>query len=184
MPVSSSFIKQPVKVVNKASKLLKTAYLNRTARIHPEPIVILGNPKSGTTAIASLLGKATGKEVIIDPFYRIENSVNLRQKIQTKELTFRDFIQKHKYYFAPEIIKDPYLIFIYEEFLECFPQAKVIYISREPRDNIRSILNRLKIPGNLEVLDSCYLDELPHKSAWKLVLEGQFPLVPGNNYIE
>lgn len=184
MPITASFIKQPAKIANKASKFIKTVYLNRTARIHPEPIIVMGSPKSGTTVIASLLGGATGKKVIIDPFYRIKNSVNLRQKLQEKEITFGNLIQKHKYYFAPEIIKDPYLIFLYEECLECFQEAKFIFISREPRDNIRSILNRLKLPGNLQILDDRDLDTLPDESAWKLVLRGELPVVAGDNYIE
>ena len=184
MQIVSSFIREPLKVVNKAPKLLKTAYLHRTASIHPEPIIILGNPKAGTTVIAALLGKATGKEVIIDPLYQIKNNVNFRKKLQAKKVTFKNFIQKHKFYFSSEIIKDPYFIFIYEEILECFPKAKKIFISREPSDNIRSILNRLKIPGNLQFLDDYYKNKLPKEGAWKLVLEGQLPFVPGNNYIE
>lgn len=186
MQTLPSLIKQPLKVVNKAPKLLKRVYLNRTARIHSEPVIILGNPKAGTTVIAALLSQATGKEVIIDPLYQIKNSVDFRINLHKKQVRFKNFIQKHKYYFSQEIIKDPYFIFIYEEMLECFPKAKLIFISREPRDNIRSILNRLKIPGNLQVLDDYYKNKVPQQSnsAWKLILEGQLPFVPGSNYIE
>ena len=173
MQILSNLIKQSLKVANEAPRLLKTAYLNKTAVIHPEPIIILGNPKAGTTVIAALLSKATGKEVIIDPFIRIKNNVNFRIKLQNKQVKLKNFIQKNKYYFSPEIIKSPYFIFIYEEMLECFPKAKLIFISREPRNNIRSILNRLKIPGNLQVLDDYYKNQISNKGAWKLVLEGQ-----------
>ena len=37
------------------------------------PIIIIGHQKSGTTAIAQLLGKGIGKSVSIDPFYRTPN---------------------------------------------------------------------------------------------------------------
>ena len=62
--------------------------------------------------------KATEKEVIIDPLYQIKNNLNFKKKLLAKKLRFQNFIQKHKFYFSPEIIKDPYLISIYEQMLE------------------------------------------------------------------
>ena len=165
-------------------KNLKSYYQIKTARLHPAPIIILGSPKSGTTVIATLLAKSIGKNCIIDPFYQIPKNIEIREKLHTGERSFDSFFREYKFYFSTGVIKDPYLIFYYEAMLHFFRDAKFIFVSRDPRDNIRSILNRLKIPGNLEKLDPRYIESLPKRTAWSLLLEGKLPEVHGENYIE
>lgn len=154
----------------------------RFSQVHPSPIIVCGNQKAGTTVIASLLGKATNLSVEIDPFFRIKDQINLRKAILEKELLFKDLVCMNKYYFSFDIIKDPNFIFFLEEVRACFPLSKFVFIVRDPRDNIRSILNRLKLPGNLTSLGDDHLDSIPE--AWRMIIEGMIPSIEGKNYVE
>ena len=177
-PISWQLIKQPLKNIK---NVLVNQY-RQLANLHPAPIFILGHQKSGTTVIASLLSQITGKALTLDPFYRIEGrKAWFREQLLKQELDFNRFIREHKFYFSTALIKDPDLIFIYHQVRQCFPEAKFIFIVRDPRDNIRSILNRLNIPGNLPVLDP---DSQQPTQAWELILKGKLPEIRGNNYIE
>ncbi len=182
MQLLSKLLKQALRFLRNAPKKLKVAYLMRISRIHPAPIIILGNKKSGTTAIAKLLGKATGKTVTSDVVFRIRKK-NFKERLYSRTLSFHDFIRKNKLYFSSDIIKDPNFTFFYDEILESFPEKKIIFIVRDPRDNIRSILNRVSIPGNFEVLDNCYIRSIPKKD-WQWTIEGRMPSVLGDTYIE
>jgi len=147
-----------------------------------ELVIVLGNQKAGTTAIASLLGKASDKSVAIDPFFRIKEQLAIRESIFSKESTFKDFASSNKLYFTYDIVKDPNFIFFIDEIVSCFPNAKFVFILRDPRDNIRSILNRLSIPGNLEKLERKDLLSIPQP--WTVILKGELPDIEGENYIE
>ncbi len=183
MNKKGSKLKMFQKIINR----LKREWHQKTARLNPETIFLLGHPKAGTTVIAALLSQISGKTVIIDPIFKINKSVLLRQQLHVNRLKFDRFIDKHQYCFAADIVKDPYLIFFCGELLKSFPEAKFVFINRDPRDNIRSILNRLEIPGNLRELELNYqkkLPKLPRGSDWPEIIEGLLPPVSGNNYIE
>lgn len=170
-----------------ALRRLKKEYLIRTAKINPNPIFVLGNPKSGTSVISMLLGKSIGETVQNDLFHFIEGRKKFREKLYQRELSFRDFIRANPYYFSASIVKDPNLTFFYEDIVKNWPESKLIFIVRDPRDNIRSLLSFLKIPGDRQEIDcSSYLSKLKlHKgNGWKETLEGNQPKVLGSNYIE
>jgi hypothetical protein len=165
---------------------LRNAYKHQIAQIHPTPIIILGHQKSGTTAIAALLGQISGQSVTIDPFHHIDLKAHLRQQLFNQELAFDDVVQAHKFYFSTPIIKDPNFTFLYEDVKPCFPQATFVQVMRDPRQMIRSVLNRLKLPGNLPALEGNWckqLQKMPAKG-WSLMLAGDLPHVEGSNYIE
>ncbi|MEQ9670968.1 sulfotransferase family protein [Coleofasciculus sp. G2-EDA-02] len=165
---------------------LKNAYKHKIAPIHPSPIIILGHQKSGTTAIAALLGQISGLPFTIDPFHHIDLNAHLRQKLFKQELAFDDLVQGHKFYFSTPIIKDPNFTFLYEDVSRCFPQATFVQVMRDPRDTIRSVLNRLKLPGNLPALEGSWCTPLQKMAAkgWSLMIAGNLPQVKGSNYIE
>ncbi|MGV2829974.1 sulfotransferase family protein [Myxosarcina sp. GI1(2024)] len=144
-----------------------------TVSLHPAPIFILGHAKSGTTAIATLLAKISRQLVTIDPIYRIDPQNELQRQLLTGKLKLKDVVRAHKFYFSTPINKDPKLTFFYQDLRECFPQAKFIFVIRDPRDNIRSFLNRRNIPGHLK-----------HIPFEKRGFVGQIPPIPGKNYIE
>ena len=163
----------PIKRSLKSLVDMKTFYQMKTAKVHPEPIFMLGHAKSGTTAIASLLAKVSGQPVTIDPIFRIDPEGYLQQQLLSGELQFEELVEVYKFYFSTPINKDPKLTFFYDDLSRCFPLAKFIFVIRDPRDNIRSFLNRRGIPGNLDKLT-----EDQHK--WI----GNLPPIAGKNYIE
>jgi len=114
-------------------------------------VIILGNQKSGTTAIAKLLALNTGEKILLDTPLLWEPNLS---KIASGDISLKEIIRKNKYSFARSIIKEPNLTFFYDELKSIYPSSvKFIFIVRDPRDNIRSLLNRIKVPGNLDTMD-------------------------------
>jgi len=95
------------------------------------------------------------------------------------------FIRKAKYYFSTDIVKDPSLTLLHKELSSIFPKSQYVFIIRDPRQNIRSILNRLRIPGNLNDLSETEWNNLENKlQNWHIVVEGSLSGHKGNSYIE
>jgi len=158
---------------------VQSLLLNGLAKPNPNPIFILGNQKSGTTAIAKLMAHAAGLSITSD-------LRGLYQPAQTQlhcgELSVRDFVLKNRVDFSRDIVKEPGLTFLARELLICFPGARYVFIQRDPRSNIRSILNRLDLPGNLNQLPDADFNRLTVE--WQLVLDGKWLGLDGRNYAE
>ena len=117
---------------------------SRGAQAHPEPIVVLGNQKSGTTAIAGLLARHTGLSVTLDmPAICLAIDGLLRG---TRSL--EAFARTYRWYFSNAIIKEPWLTFLATQTKEIVPGATFVLVVRDPRDNIRSICDRLGVRGD------------------------------------
>ena len=155
--------------------------LSFLSKVNPEPLFILGNPKSGTTVIANLLSKAT-KQSLTSDIKSVIKYVSLQ--LDFNLVSFDTFIKQHKYEFSKEIIKEPFLSFYTEELIKAFPNARFLWIVRDPYQNIRSILNRLKIPGNLQKINLSNFPELEKTPAWKLNLQSRMFGYNSSNYIE
>lgn len=115
-------------------------------QINTKKIFVLGNQKSGTTAIAWLIahyGELT-KTLDIPELWKEE------RKIYSGKRTLASFVMSHPQVFSAQLIKEPCLTFLYGELEEIFPDSRYVFIIRHPADNIRSILDRLKVPGHLE----------------------------------
>jgi hypothetical protein len=160
--------------------LAKKAWVALIVRINPNPILILGNQKSGTSAIAALLAEMTGLSVTID----LKNEIDYPtyDRVFRDELSFSELVNHNKLDFSKDIIKDCDLILLYPKLAEYFPESKFVFILRDPRDNIRSILNRVKLPGNLSRVDEFQWAKIP--PAWKLILDCRWLGLEGENYIE
>ena len=109
---------------------------------------------------------------------------DLYVKAFKKEMTIPEFVSKHKLYFSKGVIKDPGLTYYCGELRAFFPHGRFVFIIRDPRENIRSILNRLNIPGKFDELSKEITDNLPGHKMWRDYVEGTIPRVGGNNYIE
>ena len=177
-------VPQPVKNMVWKAKIFQKELTNDlksiTARVNPTPIFVLGNQKSGTTAIAQLLAEMVDFSVAIDLRKEIKNSTF--HLVKQEKLSLSKFIEINKLDFSRKIIKEPNLTLFYHDLIEYFPDAKFVFVLRDPRDNIRSILNRLNIPGNLYQLEQKQQKDVT--IAWKLVLDSQWLGVSGENYIE
>lgn len=155
---------------------------SRFVKCHSSPIFILGNQKSGTSAIAALLGELTGLPTTIDLTMEYLSKKPSYIKVKNKEMSFEKFVNRNKFDFSKKIIKEPNLTLFYKELSSFFPESRFVFIVRDPRDNIRSILNRLQLPGHLFSLNSNQTKTLP--KGWETVIDGRWLKLTGENYIE
>jgi hypothetical protein len=84
--------------------------------------------------------------------------------------------------FSRDVIKDPDLTLLYDALSDRFPAAQFVMIIRDPRDNIRSILDRLGLPGRPEQHTHDGYEELPE--GWKRVLNGNRLDMDESTYID
>lgn len=157
--------------------------LDLVGRGTPDPrIVVHGMPKSGTTALAMLLGAAAELRVSSDPFHQLDRrGVEFRDALYEGRLSVSALVKDHPGVFRAGLVKDPNFIFLLDQVIDVFPRAGHIVILRDPRDNIRSILNRLKLPGD----PAAATPGLPGVGeTWRRALEGRTPAVPGEDYVE
>lgn len=130
---------------------------NKFTKINETPVIVLGNQKSGTSVISHLLADYGGlsKTIEIPPIWP---PVGI--KIIKGELGFATFVNDHKSYFATELIKDSIMTFFVEQVIKVFPKARYVFVIRNPYDNIRSLLDRRNIPGNLKNLEKKHFASL------------------------
>lgn len=147
--------------------------------MNSQPIIIFGNQKSGTSAIAALLGRCVHASVTIDIPDLWEPTMS---QLIRRQIRFADVVNRNRLAFSRAIIKEPNLTFIMDEVIEYFPSARYVMVVRDPRHNIRSILDRVKCPGDLPQLPLSLLHA--HRCDWKNVVTGSTIDHAGANYIE
>ena len=165
------------------TRKIKRNVRNYFAQPNRNSIFILGNQKSGTSAIANLLSQATSKSLTPDFISAIDHPT-LSLELSFDLLAFSDFVQKYKFEFSNQIIKEPILSFYIDKLIKEFPESIFILIVRNPYHNIRSILNRLSIPGDLENINYHNYDTLNRFPVWKLALQSEMLGLTSSNYIE
>lgn len=176
------FLDNPRRSVSNVRYRWREHWRRQTTQVNPQPILIFGNQKSGTSAITTLLGEATGLSYTIDIFCLY---ANLEEQILAGQNSFDELLHKGRYYFSKDIIKDPGLTFFYSELRTRFPQAKRVFILRDPRQNIRSILNRLGLPGHLQDLSAEDWHRVRRDTpSWLPVLDGRLAGHHGRTHIE
>ncbi|MFO7895154.1 MAG: sulfotransferase [Longimicrobiales bacterium] len=149
-------------------------------RPNENAIIVLGNSKAGTTVIAALLAEYGDLSVTLDFWPRLRRPETLAA-VHAGERPFEAFVRRFRADFARDVVKDPHLTFLYPQLAQRFPQARFVMVMRDPRDNIRSILNRLELPGDLDDLDpEAYRRMRP---LWEAILKGPWLDVEGN-YVE
>lgn len=159
--------------------------LNSVSPLKPRSpqVIVSGMPKSGTTAIAQLLADSTGLRASSDPMYQIDVGIGKapRNALYNGTLSLANFWKKYQHFFNGELVKDPNFPFFIDDLLSLFPTARQVFIVRDPRDNIRSILDRLGLSGTTSEADESYQKVT---GTWKNVLEGKKPELPGEGYLE
>jgi hypothetical protein len=119
--------------------------------INSSPIVVLGNQKAGTSVIAHLLADRAGLSKTVDiP----ESWWPTLRSLLNEELSLQTFAKRNRHRFAVDVIKEPNLTFFYQELKSLHPDAKFVFVARDPRANIRSLLDRLDLPGDREDIES------------------------------
>lgn len=149
---------------------------------HVEPVFVLGNQKSGTTAIAALLAKCIGETYISDVLYT--NKLKLKDLLN-EDPSLEALASNRPQSFQAAVVKDNDFTFLYPSLAQAFPEARCVFIVRDPRQNIRSVLNRLKLPGDLDSLSAEQYEHLSAKlPGWHTIVTGSsFGASPGH-YID
>lgn len=132
-----------------AARAAVFALKKRLARVNEMPVFVLGNQKSGTTAIAALLAEYAGLTATLDVDYPAAHALI---RVQRGAQSFEAFVKTHRWAFSRDVVKEPHLTFLYGPLRRRFPRARYAMVIRDPRDNVRSILNRLDIPGDREAI--------------------------------
>jgi len=161
-------------------RLIRRKVNQYTATVSESPIWVLGNQKSGTTAIAALLANYAGLSVTldIDAFH----DASVVEKIYDDPSQLEGFIASNTLAFSRELIKEPGFTFLYPALEELFPSGHFVMVVRDPRDNIRSILDRLELPGDQRYLDEDHIQDISPE--WKQVLDGSWMGLEGETYID
>lgn len=158
---------------------VKRSVRSALSSVNNSPILVLGNQKSGTTAIAALLAEKAGLSATLD---LNEMTAEDERKMHKREGGLAEFVASHKLEFSRDLIKEPRLTFLYPKLRERFPNGQYVFIIRDPRDNIRSILNRLELPGDKKYLGEGEIDSID--PVWSLVLNGEWMGLSGKNYVD
>lgn len=150
-------------------------------RPNEQAIIVLGNSKSGTTVIAALLAAYGQLSVTLDFWPRLRRPGTLAA-VHSGAMPFEQFVHRFRSDFARDVVKDPHLTFLYPRLRDRFPRAQFVMVVRDPRDNIRSILNRLDLPGDLEDIGpEAYRTMRP---LWEAILKSPWLPIEGSTYIE
>jgi len=115
---------------------------------HPRPVFFLGNAKSGTTAISALFAKATGQAYSWDICYHrrwLRAGAFLKRGMTPEEMR-----QRAPGAFSAGVIKDPVLTCASRELRALYPDSPIFFIVRDPYRNVKSIFERLGLPGDLD----------------------------------
>ena len=120
-----------------------------------DSVLVLGNQKTGSTAIARLLA-AYGELGVASDIHLLQ-SADLQ--VTNDPAWVGAFIQQARYYFRQSVIKENALTPATGALLDVLPKARPIYITRHPVHNIRSILDRLNLPGTPRPLDALELED-------------------------
>ncbi len=150
------------------------------AKANTAPIFILGHQKSGTSAVAELLAELTGSSVASDLVN--EDRRPTYQRVATGRMTLERFVRRNRLDFSRDIVKEPNLTFLYPQLTERFPGARFVIVVRDPRTNVKSLLERLGLPGDRTTISDRKLRSL--RRGWSLAFDPSWlPISPGS-YIE
>lgn len=113
-------------------------------------IFVMGNQKSGTSVIASLLALRLGEQPPRDiPFFWGD----YQRPSNNNKINLEKAITQNVDYFSTKVVKEPCLTPITREIQVLFKNAQFVFIVRHPADNIRSIADRLNL-NSPEILHS------------------------------
>jgi hypothetical protein len=140
---------------------------------------VLGNQKAGTTAIAALLARRAGVSATLD--FRYLSPAALRAAHAGPD-GVRSLTSRHRLDFSRAVVKEPHLSLLHPGLAAAFPEARFVMIVRDPRDNVRSVLDRLGLPGHRDRLEPGWDRDV--NGLWRLVVDGRWAGIEGETYVE
>ncbi len=172
-------LKRPIHRVRLFARARLRDLADLRARVQPAPVIVLGHQKCGTSAIAALLGAISGRSVAIDLQREVERPTF--QRLHGGELDLDRFIRANRLEFSREIVKEANLTPLHAELRRRFPESRFAFVIRDPRSNLRSILQRLSLPGRPGDADPAALARV--SESWRLVLDGTWLGLEGDDYL-
>lgn len=140
----------PMSAYRRVRYAVKTRIQHALARVNERPVFVIGNQKSGTSAIVCLLAAAAGKQATNDIFTWYPGA---ESDVLAGRLRLADFVDRARHQFSRDFVKDPSLTFMLPALEARFPQARYVFVVRDPRVNIRGILNRVGLGGDVTALE-------------------------------
>jgi hypothetical protein len=114
---------------------------------------VLGNQKTGSTAVARLLA-ALGRLSITTDIPPLQTPTT---HLPNDPEQVAAVLQRYRYYFRRDLVKENELTPATDALLEVLPHARPVFVVRHPAHNIRSILDRVELPGHPKPLDALSL---------------------------
>ncbi|MBS0275222.1 MAG: hypothetical protein JSR55_12720 [Proteobacteria bacterium] len=142
------------------------------------PLLVFGNQKSGTSAIAGLLAQATGNHLITDFAGAQEPYIG---ELIRGDIPIANYVRRNAWAFSAPIVKEPGLTFAAPALMAHFRKSRAVTVLRNPWQNIRSILERVDIGGDADRLAP---GRRRLNRTWRSILVGSdLGLAPGH-YID
>lgn len=161
-----------------SKRLVRERLLALMSRPNPSVRFVFGNQKSGTSAIAGLIAAAADKQVITDFAGAQEPFIG---ELLRGETSVADFVQRNAWAFSAPIVKEPSLTFVAPALMNHFGNARAVMVIRDPWQNIRSILERLDLRGDL---DRVVLGARRINRTWRAILAGDDLGLTPQHYID
>lgn len=166
------------KLIDHTWPLLLKAHELFTPRLDLESldfVLVLGNQKTGSTAIAELLGRLGRLRIVTD----IHPLQSPDTRIQNDPTSAARMIQRMRYYFRRDLIKENELTPATGALLDVLPQVRPVYVVRHPVHNIRSILDRVGLPGHPQSLNELTLSD----DGWRPIVSSRFLGIEAGDHI-
>lgn len=94
--------------------------------VNPGPVIVLGNQKAGTSAIAHLLADHCGLSKTVD-IPELWPPAMLR--ILSGRETLGAFARRHPRPFSRDLIKEPHLTFLHPQLKDLCPRARYVFVA-------------------------------------------------------
>lgn len=159
-----------------ALRLARALALNPFRRPNEAPVWVLGHHKSGTTAVAGLLAEMTHTTATLDLVREVVRPSF--DQLASGELSLDDFVARNRVELAADIVKVPQLTFFHDQLKERWPASPFVLVVRDPRRNIRSILDRLGAPGTDP--DAARDQRHRNDAGWRLTLDSSWLGIHGS----
>lgn len=152
------------------------------SQVNHEPRFVLGNQRSGTTAVAALLADVTGASVELD--LTREVFAPTFDLLRSGEMTIGEHVRRNRASYSRRIIKEPHLTPFLDQLREHFPDARFAVVVRDPRDNIRSLYDYLEIPGDCAEPRLSSSRRVARWKSWRMVVDGGWLGLDGRQGLE
>ena len=128
-----------VRPLLRAGSRLLEAYRNATAKPNPRFILITAHPRSGTTAVATLLAERCG----LRAFTKTGRWTRADEDIVTGHTTIQEIVARNRYAFSFDIMSAADAGCFLPAMAAALPEMRVVFFVRDPRDMICSVIERI-----------------------------------------